>query len=76
MVDAANPRAEDQIAAVTEARVILMTGMMDLRDQVKEGTLSLEEAFAAAALLRDDFDAALRALVAAPAVASPLRSTM
>jgi hypothetical protein len=54
---------EAQVTAILEALATLHTGMVDLRDQVREGTLTREEAFEVAATLRADFDAALQTIL-------------
>lgn len=54
---------EDQVAAVIEALQTLHTGMMDLRDQVQDGTLTREAAREAAEILRADFDVALQTIL-------------
>jgi hypothetical protein len=54
---------ETQVAAVLEAFQVMRTGMQDLRDQVQDGTMTREDAFEAAGILRDDFDAALQTIL-------------
>lgn len=53
----------DQVTAVFEALDVMRDGVRDLRDQVREGTLTHEEARDAAELLRADFDAALQTIL-------------
>ncbi len=55
---------EDQTAAVLAALDTFRTGIFDLHEQVKEGTLTLEEARVAAQALRAEFDTALQAILA------------
>ena len=54
-----------QTVEVFEALDILHDGIKNLFAQVKEGTLTREEAIEAALLLRDGFDAALQAILTA-----------
>jgi Spy/CpxP family protein refolding chaperone len=51
---------EDQVAAIMDAWDAYRTGLMDLHSQVRNGELTIEEAFAEAKELRDAFDAALQ----------------
>ena len=54
---------EDQTAAVLVALEAFRAEMHDLREQVKAGTLTPEEAREAAVALRTEFDAALQAIL-------------
>lgn len=54
---------ETQITAVLEAFETFTSGMQDLRAQVQDGIITKEEAFEAAGVLRDDFDAALQSIL-------------
>jgi|GEM_PF-6345689 len=55
--------SEDQMAAVIDAFATMRTGMQDVRDQVQAGDMTMDEAFEAAAALRDDFEAALQEIL-------------
>ena len=52
-----------QIAAVYEALDVLHDAIRDLTAQVQDGTITREEAIAAAKALRDEFDAALQSIL-------------
>ncbi len=56
---------QDQIGAVMDALAILHDGLADLRTQVKDGTLTREEAIAQVEELRAAFDAALQTILTA-----------
>jgi hypothetical protein len=54
---------EDQLAALSAAYTVFREDMADLRTQVRSGEISLEEARAAAAVLRDAFEAELQLIL-------------
>lgn len=56
---------DEQKAALAEAYAVFRAGIEALKDQVKDGSLTRDEAHAAADLLRADFEAALQVILTA-----------
>lgn len=54
---------EDQLADMSAAYTTFREGVADLRTQVQDGEITMEEARAAAALLREDFEAELQLIL-------------